>query len=124
MALVFNRRLAIPLWAVAFFTVALTTPPPTTPFVMPRATLFVIVAVGIAVIVFSMSGAMPWSGTSRALARVPPSGHRDHASAAITVAAGTWVRTLEEPNPSEADDALDLVRIDDDGGWQLARPPA
>jgi hypothetical protein len=30
MAFVFHRRLAIPLWAVAFFTVALTAPPPAT----------------------------------------------------------------------------------------------
>jgi hypothetical protein len=38
--------------------------------------------------------------------------------------AGTGVRTLDEPNRSEADDALDLVRMDDDGGWQMTRPPA
>jgi hypothetical protein len=38
--------------------------------------------------------------------------------------AGTCVRTLDEPNRSERDDALDLVRMDDDGGWQMPRPPA
>jgi hypothetical protein len=38
--------------------------------------------------------------------------------------AGTGVRTLDEPNRSEADDALDLHRIDDDGGWQMSGPPA
>jgi hypothetical protein len=30
MALVFHRRLAIPLWALAFFTVAVTAPAPAT----------------------------------------------------------------------------------------------
>ena len=59
MALVFHRRLAIPLWATAFFTVALTAPPPAT-LPVPPTTLFVIAAVGIAAIVFSMPGAIPW----------------------------------------------------------------
>jgi hypothetical protein len=41
------------------------------------------------------------------------------------MAGAVGVRTLEGPNPSAADDdALDLVRMDDDGGWQMARPPA
>jgi hypothetical protein len=124
MAIVFHHRLVIPLWAIGFFTVALTAPPPATLYLMPPITLFVIAAVGIAAIVFAMPGAIPWLRTSRALVRVYPSGHRDHARAAITVAAGTCVRTLDEPNPSDADDALDLVRMDDDGGWQIARPPA
>ena len=67
-------------------------------------TLFAIAAVGIA----AMMRAIPWLR-----------------SAAITVAAGTRVRTLVEPNRSAADDdALDLVRMDDDGGWQMRRPPA
>ena len=124
MALVFHRRLAIPLWAIAFFTVALTAPPPTMPFLMPPTTLFVLAAVGIGAIVFLMSGAMPWLRTSRAVARVRPAGQRGHASPAITVTAGTCVRTIEEPNLREVDDVLDLVRMDDDGGWQMTRPPA
>jgi len=37
---------------------------------------------------------------------------------------GIYTRTLEQPNRSAADDALDLVRMDDDGGWQMTRPPA
>ena len=56
--------------------------------------------------------------------RVLPSGHRDQASAAITMTAGTGVRTVDEPNRRAADDALDLFRMDDDGGWQMTRPPA
>jgi len=46
------------------------------------------------------------------------------ASNGIVVAGGICARTLEEPNRSAAEDALDLVRMDDDGGWQMARPPA
>ena len=61
--------------------------------------------------------------TSRALVRVLPSGHRDQASAAITKAAGTGVRMLDEPNRSTGRDALDFHRMDDDGGWQMSRPP-
>ena len=124
MAFVFQRRLAVPLWAIAFFAVALAAPPPKALFPMPPTTLFVIATVGLAAIVFSMARAMPWLRTSLALARVRPSGHRDHASAAITGAGGICVRTIEalEPDRSKADDALDLVRMDDDGGWQMTRP--
>ena len=124
MALVFQRRLAIPLWAIAFLTVALTAPPTATLFLMPPTTVFAIAAVGIAAIVFLMPGAIPWLRTSRALVRVLPSGHRHQPSAAITLAAGTGVRTLDERNRRTADNALDLVRMDDDGGWQMPRPPA
>ena len=124
MALVFQRRLAIPLWAIVFFTLALTAAPTATLFLMPPTTLFALAAVGIAAIVFLMPGSIPWLRTSRAPVRVLPSGHRDQASAATTMPAGTGVRTLDEPNRSTADDALDLFRMDDDGGWQIARPPA
>jgi hypothetical protein len=124
MGLVFHRRLAIPLWAIAFFTVALTAPPPATLFLMPLTTLFVIALLGIAAIIFTMPGGVPWLRTSRAVVRVVPSRHRHKTSVAITMAAGTCVRTLDEPHASTADDALDLVRMDDDGGWQMARPPA
>ena len=122
MALVFERRLAIP-WAAAFFAVVLTAPPTATPF-LPPTTALAIAAIGIAAIVFLMPGPMPWLRTARALGRVLPSGHGDEASAAITMAAGAGVRTLGQPNRSAADDALDLARMDDDGGWHMARPPA
>ena len=130
MAFVAHRRFAIPLWAVAFCTIALTAPPPATLFQLPPAAQFPIAAVGIAAIVFSMRGGIPWFRamgwlrTSRAIAPVRPSGYRDSARAAIVVAAGTCVRTLDQPNRIERDDALDLIRMDDDGGWQMPRPPA
>ena len=112
MAFVFQRRLAIPLWAIAFLAVALTAPP---------TTVLAIAAVGIAAIVFVMVGSIPWLRTSRTPVRVVPSRHRERPSTAITLAAGTAVRTLDEPNRNAADDALDLVRMDDDGGWQMPR---
>ena len=122
MALMFQRRLAIPLWAIAFFTVAFTAPP-TAPLMMPPATVFAMAAIGIAAILFLMPGQISWLPTSRALVRVLPSGHRDQASAAITKAAGTGVRMPDQPNRSTGGDALDLHRMDDDGGWQMSRPP-
>lgn len=76
MAFVFHRRLAIPLSAIAFFTVALAAPPPDTLFPMRPTTLFVIAALGIAAIVSSMPGAIPRLRTSRSLVRVVPSRRR------------------------------------------------
>jgi hypothetical protein len=96
MALMFHRRLAIPLWAIAFFTVALAALPPATLLLMPPATLFVL-ALAIAVVVFAMPGAFPWLGPSRSLARVGPSIHRDEASAGSAIDGGICVRTPDEP---------------------------
>lgn len=122
MALMFERRLAIPLWAIAVVTVALTAPPTATLFLMSPTTVFAIAAVGVAVIVFLMPGAIPWLRTARAPVRIRPSGQRDQPRGAITPAARIGVRTPEEPNRSTDDDVLDLVRMDDDGGWQMKRP--
>jgi hypothetical protein len=49
---------------------------------------------------------------------------RDKGSAAICIDRGTRVRTLDEATMNPTEDALDLVRMDDDGGWQMAAPPA
>ena len=91
MASVFHRRLGLPLWAIAFFAVALTAPPTATLFLMPATTVVAMAAVGITAIVFLMPGPILWLRTSRARVRVAPSRHRDHASAAITMAAGIGV---------------------------------
>jgi uncharacterized iron-regulated membrane protein len=123
MALVFAGRLAIPLWAIAFFTVALTASPPATLFLMPHTTLSVIAVVGIALIVFTVPSAIPWLRRSRSLVPVR-SRHRDRTNAALEMAAGAGMRKLDEPDRRTADDALDSARMDDDGGWQMARPPA
>jgi hypothetical protein len=124
MGLVFHRRLALPLWAILFFTVALTAPSPATLLLMPPTTLFAIAVLAIAANIFTMPGVVPWLRTARSVVRAVPSRHRHKTTVAITLAAGTCVRTLDAPHESTPDDALDLVRMDDDGGWQVARPPA
>ena len=127
MLYVFRRRLALPVMAIAFCALALTAPPPTALFLMPPNTLFAITVAGMAVvagIIFANPDAIPWLRKSRSLAPVRPSRQRDRSSPGLTMAAGTSVRTLDEPNRIAADDALDLVRMDDDGGWKMARPPA
>ena len=124
MARVFHRRLAIPLWTIVFVTVALAAQPPATMLLMPPATLFVIALVGIAVFVVTIPGAFSWSGPSRSLvaSTLPDTEIRQNAGSAV--AAAISVRTFDEPKESTADDAIDLVRMDDDGGWRIAPPPA
>jgi len=121
MLFVLHRSLAIPLWAVAFFTVAFTTPPTATLFLMPPATTVAIAAVGIAAIIFLVPAAITRLRASRLLVRVVPSEYPNPASARIVVAASIGVRALYESNATEADDALDLIRMDNDGGWQMPR---
>jgi len=123
MALMFHRRLAIPLWAIAFFAVALAAPPPATRLLMSPFTLFVVALAGMAALVFASPGMVPWLRTSRSLARVTPSRHRGGASAGSAMDGGICAQTPDEAN-WQTEDALDLVRLDDDGGWQMAQPPA
>jgi len=116
MALVVPRRLALPLWVTGFLAVGLNAPPP--------ATLLVIAALAIGAIALAMP-AVPWLRPRRSLVPVLSSGRQDKTSAAITMGAGTGVRIHDdEPTVNAADDAMDLVRMDDDGGWQMARPLA
>jgi hypothetical protein len=72
MALVFARRLALPMWTIAFLMLALTTPPPVALFLMPPTAPFVIAVAGIALVAFAMPCAMSWLRTSRSLVPVPP----------------------------------------------------
>ena len=115
MTLGFHRRLAIPLWAAAFFAVGLMTP--------ASATLSVIAVLGVAAIALTIPGLVPWlrlapmEVPTRATATPRPR------RAAAVVTGGAGVRTLDLPGPSTPEDVLDLVRMDDDGGWQMARPP-
>ena len=95
MPFAFQRRLAIPLWPMAFFTLALTTPPTATLFLLPLTTLFAMAAVGIAAMVYLMPDPMLTPATA-------------------------GVATLDEPKRRAADDALDHVRMDDDGGLFLS----
>ena len=115
MAFVFHRRLALPVWAVVFVAVALTASPPVTPLL--------IAVLGLAVIAFTVGGLVPQLRTARSAVHVAPHRQPHNRSAARSMAGGVCVRSFEEPNVRTAPDALDLVRMDDDGGWQMARPP-
>jgi uncharacterized protein (DUF58 family) len=120
MALMFHRRLAIPLWGLAFCAIALAAPAPATLLLMAPSTRFALAVVGITVMLFTIARAIPGLRTSRSVARVYS---KEKTRAAVTVAAGTRVWTLHEPDRRTAEDALELVRMDDDGGWQMATPP-
>ena len=110
MAFVFHHRLATPLWALAFFAVALTSPPAATPLLM---------VLGIAVTAFTIAGLVPWLRPSRSVAHVVSHRQRDNRSTALSIDRGTCVRTPDDARMSRAEDALDFVRMDDDGGWQI-----
>lgn len=115
MPFVFHRRLTIPLWGAALFAVVLTAPTP--------ERLRLMAALGIAAIAFTGSGLVSRWRSSRSGVDVL-SGRRWHRPGAVTsVAAAARMRTLDEPNRITAEGALDLVRMDDDGGWQVTQPP-
>lgn len=124
MAFVFQHRLAMAVWVVACFIVAVIAPPTATLFLMPPTIVLAIAGVGLAAIVFLMPGSMARLRGTHPLLRVVPSAHRDPARPRIIVAPSSRGPKVYEPNASEADDALDLVRMDDDGGWHMPRPPA
>lgn len=112
MAFVFHRGLALPLSGMAIFAVALIPPPP--------ATLFLTV-LGIALMAFTLSG-LARLRTARSVVRALSDGNRHRPSGPTSAAAGACVRGCGKPSTSSAD-ALDLGRMDDDGGWHAARPP-
>jgi hypothetical protein len=53
---------------------------------------------------------------------------RDRTTASLSMDGGTSVRTLDELSTNradetpDADDAIDLVRVGEDGSWQIPRP--
>jgi hypothetical protein len=113
MALAFRRRLAVPLWMIVFFTVAVTAAPP--------ASLFLIAVLGISVIAFIIGGLVPKLRAARSVVHVVSHRQR-HGPPPISMVGGACVRTLDQANTNPAEDTLDLVRIDN-GAWQMARPP-
>jgi len=115
MARLFHRRLALPLWAVAFFAVALTASPPTA---------LLLIILGIALMAFTTSGLTLWLRPPPSVVQVLSNGKRDTRSGTTTLDAGACVRTPGEENRSTTGEALDLDRMDDDGGGQVSRPPA
>jgi hypothetical protein len=119
MALVFRRRLAVPLWGIVFLTVALTASPP--------ATRILIVVAGIALIAFVLRG-VAWQLRPPPLAVPDVSTRQRHrTAAAFSIVGGMSARTLDELNTNPADEtpdideAIDLVRGDEDGSWQMPR---
>jgi hypothetical protein len=115
MAIVFRRSLALPLWAIAFGAVALST----LPGVMPP----LMALLGIVAIASIMIAMVRWLRTSPPLVEVMSAVNVDTAHAGIIMTAGTRTRTLDEAMSAhihEPDNAVDLVRMDDDGGWQMA----
>ena len=84
MLFVLHRRLPILLSAVAFFTVAFTTPPPATLFLMPPATMAALAAVGIAAMLSLVPGAMTRLLASRSSVYVARSDHHRPANPSAT----------------------------------------
>jgi hypothetical protein len=117
MAIVFHRELAIPLWAVAVTAVAISPPR-----VMHSLTGFL----AIIAIAFTIPACVRWLRPARPLVRVLPPVDQDPAPTGIRLTAGTRTRTLDEAIGARAlaSDAADLIRMDDDGGWQSAPSPA
>jgi hypothetical protein len=114
MAINFHRCVVIPLWAVAFFAVALSAPPR----VMPS----LIALLGIVVIGSTMPAIVGWLRTSRPWVHVLPAVVHEPPPGRLMMTASTSSRTLHEvidANTPDTGDAADLVRMDDDGGRQM-----
>jgi hypothetical protein len=105
MLIVFCRRLALPLWATGCIAFALLISPPATPVV--------VAILGVASVALLVSGLLQDGRTSPALVPVVSQGLRRRARTVTSMARGSCVRRLDA-----AQDALDLGRLDDDGGWQ------
>ena len=120
MAFVFRRRLALPLWGIVFLTIALTPSPP--------GSRILIVAVGIAVIAFVLRGLSRQWRPSPLVVPAVSTRQRHRTAVALSMDAGTSVHTLDELNTKPADEApdaheaIDLVRVHEDGSWQMPRP--
>jgi xanthosine utilization system XapX-like protein len=114
MALVFHRGLAIPLWGTALCALALS--PPSRP--LPAVT---------ALLGIAMAGSMMIAMSRLFGMRRPVTAGCSVAGSVGIVTGGMWVGNLQRPSPSpreETDDALDLVRMDDDGGWRVPLEPS
>lgn len=120
MGFVFRRGVAIPLWTIALGVLALGWLPSRLPTVT-------------AVILIAASAWMLVRGrrlvTRPATFPVVPAALRTFsADIGLSIAAvGLQARTLETATqrlPSASGDELDLVRMDDDGGWRLPSEPS
>jgi hypothetical protein len=121
MAFMFHRGLAIPLWAIALSAIALTLPS----HLLPSFT----VLLAVAVIASMMMVMVRWFGTRPTVAVLPVAGrHTRPAGLVVNIAVGAMgIRTSQptsEVPAQESTDVLDLVHMDDDGGWQVALEPS
>ena len=114
MALVFHRGLSMPLWAVALGVVAIASP--------TRLLPSVVAAWGIALIASMMMTFIWRMSIRRPAAAVAPIGGRGPAACDVMQRVGTsatraaTVESGRKARAEKANDALDLVRMDDDGG--------
>jgi hypothetical protein len=113
MASVLHQRLAIPLWMTALCAIAL--------IVISGAPVPVTVLLAIALVGSMIKGR--WPGIPRGLIGEPRVATANAALSGGTVGASTGgrhgralPRAADSP-AEELNDALDLVRMDDDGGW-------
>jgi hypothetical protein len=114
----FRSGHAMPLGAVLSCAVALSAP--------QRARLFLMTLVAVGGIASTLPAIMQRFRPARRVVVRPPS---DDAPppAAIAITTGTRTRTFGEAivaGATKAEDAADLVRMDDDGGFQMASPSA
>ena len=99
MALLFSRRLALPVSAVAFVLAAFAAPATVSPSSIAPATLLLVALSGIAAILLARSGAIQWLRRPR-----------------LSMVAANPSRSLDAQRRRTADDALDAARMADDGG--------
>lgn len=118
MALVFQRGLSIPLWAVALGVVALASP--------SRLLLSVAAAWGIALIASMMMTFIWRMGMRRPAVAVAPIEGGDPGACDVLPRVGTSATRAaafesgRKARAEQANDASDLVRMDDDGGGRRA----
>jgi hypothetical protein len=110
MAFVADRRWALPLSVMPFLMLGLVAP--------PTMALLPILILGMALMAFTVTGGLSPRRICQSVVRIDSCGDRHTEPAVARVTIATSVRTAEAANGTTAEDALDLVRLDDDGGWQ------
>lgn len=120
MPITLRRGLRIPLWAGAFCAVAGSEPYRLMPFLMTL--------VGIAAVGSTMPAIIRRFPLSRRHVEVFPSLDETPPPPPVLIMTGdVYIRTVDEVKCAgtvKADDAADLMRMDDDGGWHLAQQAA
>jgi hypothetical protein len=117
--LAFRCGHALPLWAIASCAVAISAPRGARPF------LATLLAVG--AIASTLPAIVRRFGPARRGVEVLPAWDDVSPPAGIGITARTRTRTFHEAKAARVmkrDDMADLVRMDDDGGWQGAPQPA